>query len=144
MTSKPMKQASEAIFALKTVKFHYKKEIDPHGIQQFGLVAEEVEQVNPDLIVRDNDGKTYSVRYDQINAMLLNEFLKEHRKVQEQETTIAELKSDAAKQQATISELKKGIETVAARLREQDAKIQKVNTQLEMSNSAQQVAVSDR
>jgi len=140
---KPMKRASEAIFALKPVKFHYKKEIDPHGIQQFGLVAEEVEQVNPDLVVRDNDGKTYSVRYDQINAMLLNEFLKEHRKVQEQETTIAELKSDAAKQQATISELKKGMETVAARLREQDAKIQKVNTQLEMSNSAQQVAVSD-
>jgi uncharacterized coiled-coil protein SlyX len=94
--------------------------------------------------VRDNDDKTYSVRYDQINAMVLNEFLKEHRKVQEQETTIAELKSDAAKRQATISELKKGMETIAARLREQDAKIQKVNTQLEMSNSTQQVAVSDR
>jgi uncharacterized coiled-coil protein SlyX len=94
--------------------------------------------------VRDKDGKVNTVRYDQINAMLLNEFLKEHRKMQEQETTIAELKSDAAKQQATISELKKGMETVAARLREQYAKIQKVNTQLEMSNSAQQVAVSDR
>ena len=77
---KPMERVSEGLFALKPVTFHYKKEIDPAGMQQFGLVAEEVEKVNPDLVVRDKEGKPYSVRYDQVNAMLLNEFLKEHRK----------------------------------------------------------------
>ena len=77
---KPMGKASEALFALKPVTFRYKKEIDPAGTPQFGLVAEEVEEVNPDLVVRDKEGKPYSVRYEQVNAMLLNEFLKEHRK----------------------------------------------------------------
>ena len=77
---KPMDNASEALFALKPVSFRYKKDIDPQGISQLGLVAEDVEKVNPDLIVRDKDGKPYSVRYEQINAMLLNEFLKEHRR----------------------------------------------------------------
>src|SRR5205823_2081595 len=76
---KPMDQASEAILALKPVTFRYKQQIDPKGVPQFGLVAEEVEKVNPDLVVRDKEGKPYSVRYDQVNAMLLNEFLKEHR-----------------------------------------------------------------
>ena len=80
---KPMAKASEAIHALKPVTFRYKKGIDSQGIPQFGLVAEDVEKVNPDLVVRDNEGKPYSVRYDQVNAMLLNEFLKEHRKVQD-------------------------------------------------------------
>ena len=74
-----MDKASEALLALKPVTFHYKKEIDPAAMQQFGLVAEEVEKVNPDLVVRDTEGKPYSVRYDQVNAMLLNEFIKEHR-----------------------------------------------------------------
>ena len=73
-----MNKASEAVLALKPVTFRYKKEIDSAGRSQFGLVAEEVEKVNPDLIVRDNEGKPYSVRYDQVNAMLLNEFVKEH------------------------------------------------------------------
>ena len=73
-----MNRASEVIFSLKPVAFRYKKEIDPERIPQFGLVAEDVEKVNPDLIVRDKEGKPYSVRYDQVNAMLLNEFLKEH------------------------------------------------------------------
>ncbi len=81
---KPMNQASDALFALKPVKFHYKKEIDPVGTSQFGLVAEDVEAINPDLVVHDQEGKPYSVRYDQVNAMLLNEFLKQHRKVEEQ------------------------------------------------------------
>src|SRR5258705_7963193 len=92
---KPMDKASEALLALTPVTFRYKKGIDPQGIPQFGLVAEEVEKVNPDLVVRDKEGKAYSVRYDQVNAMLLNEFLKEHkafseeqRKVQEQQATI--------------------------------------------------------
>ena len=79
-----MDKASEALFALKPVTFRYKKEIDPAGTSQFGLVAEEVEKVNPDLVVRDKEGKPYTVRYDQVNAMLLNEFLKEHRKVEQQ------------------------------------------------------------
>jgi hypothetical protein len=86
-----MEQASEALFALKPMRFRYKNEIDPQGIQQFGLVAEEVEKVNPALIVRDEEGKPYSVRYDQVNAMLLNEFLKEHRKVEKLEAAVADL-----------------------------------------------------
>jgi len=80
---KPMDTASEAILALQPVTFHYKKELDPDGIPQFGLVAEEVEKVSPDLVARDEDGKVNTVRYEAVNAMLLNEFLKEHREVQE-------------------------------------------------------------
>src|SRR6266567_2934057 len=103
---KPMGNASEAILALKPVSFRYKKEIDSQGIPEFGLVAEEVEKINPDLIIRDPEGKPYTVRYEAINAMLLNEFLKEHRKVaeqgrkvQEQEATITKLESTVAQQQ---------------------------------------------
>ncbi len=84
-----MDKASEALFALKPVCFRYKKQIDPLAISQLGLLAEDVEKVNPDLVVRDKEGNPYSVRYDQVNAMLLNEFLKEHRKNEEQEATIA-------------------------------------------------------
>ena len=108
-----MSKASEAILALKPVTFRYKKEIDPAGTSQFGLVAEEVEEVNPDLVVRDKQGKPYSVRYEQVNAMLLNEFLKEHRRVdeqvrmnQEQEATIAELKLLLKEQLMQIQEVK--------------------------------------
>ena len=79
-------------FRLNPVTFRYKKEIDPAGTQQFGLVAEDVEKINPDLVVRDENGVVNTVRYDQVNAMLLNEFLKEHKKVAEQQTTIAELR----------------------------------------------------
>ena len=103
---KPMGKASEALLALTPVTFHYKKEIDPTGISQFGLVAEEVEKVDPDLVVRDKEGKAYSVRYDQVNAMLLNEFLKEHRRVEgqqaeidHQDMRISQLKSMLAQQQ---------------------------------------------
>jgi hypothetical protein len=88
-----MGTSSEALFSLKPVTFHYKKHIDPAGKSQFGLVAEEVEKVNPDLVVRDKGGKPYSVRYDQVNAMLLNEFLKEHRKVEQLEKQIALLQA---------------------------------------------------
>jgi hypothetical protein len=133
---KPMDDASEVVYLLKPVGFDYKKEIDPQRIPQFGLVAEEVEQLDPDLVVRDADGKPYSVRYDQVNAMLLNEFLKEHRKVQEQEAAITKLKSDAAKQQATISQLKNGIEAIIASLKEHDAKIQRASNRLEISKAA--------
>jgi hypothetical protein len=113
-----MDKTSEALFALKPVCFHYKKEIDPVGISQLGLVAEDVEKVNPDLVVRDKEGKPYSVRYDQVNAMLLNEFLKEHRIVQEQE---------------------KRIDALTAQLKAQAAQIQKVSAQLEASKPAPQV-----
>ena len=106
---RPMAQASEAILALKPVTFRYKKEIDPAGTAQFGLVAEEVEKVNPDLVVRDKEGKPYTVRYDQVNAMLLNEFLKEYRHVQEQDATIAELKQQ-------IAALTAGLQKVSAQL----------------------------
>jgi trimeric autotransporter adhesin len=117
---KPMDKASEALFALKPVSFRYKKEIDSAGTSQLGLVAEDVEQVNPDLVVRDKDGKPYSVRYDQVNAMLLNEFLKEHRKNEEQEKIIAQLRKDleatAAQQQTQIKALTAGLQKVSARL----------------------------
>ena len=92
-----MDNASEAIHALKPVTFRYKKEIDPNGIPQFGLVAEEVEKVNPDLVVRDEDGKVYTVRYEAVNAMLLNEFLKEHRKVQNEESGSERSRSSKSK-----------------------------------------------
>ena len=104
-----MDKTSEAIHALKPVTFRYKQELDPEGISQFGLVAEDVEKVNPDLIVRDKDGKPYSVRYDQVNAMLLNEFLKEHRKNEQQEATIA-------RQQEQIDALTVGLQKVSAQL----------------------------
>ena len=86
-----MDKASEAILALQPVTFRYKKDFDPTGTAQFGLVAEDVAKVNPDLVVRDNEGKPYGVRYDQVNAMLLNEFIKAHRKIKEQSKRIEEL-----------------------------------------------------
>ena len=113
---KPMAQASEALFALKPVIFRYKKEIEPQKTPQFGLVAEDVEAVNPDLVVRDADGKAYTVRYDAVNAMLLNEFLKEHRTVQEQKATIAQLKQNFAEQQRQIETLTAGLQKVSAQL----------------------------
>jgi hypothetical protein len=87
----PMDKASEAILALKPVTFRYKHELDPAGIPQFGLVAEQVEKVDPDLVARDDQGKVYTVRYEAVNAMLLNEFLKEHRKVEQLEAAVAKL-----------------------------------------------------
>jgi septal ring factor EnvC (AmiA/AmiB activator) len=102
-----MDKASEAILTLKPVIFHYKQELDPAGIPQFGVVAKEVEKVNPDLVARDEQGKPYSVRYEAVNAMLLNEFLKEHR-------TVQELKSTVAKQEATIAQQQKDFRSTAA------------------------------
>jgi hypothetical protein len=132
---KPMERASEGLYALNPVTFRYKKEIDPQGIPQFGLVAEEVEEVNPDLVVLDNEGKVNTVRYEQINAMLLNEFLKEHRKVEGQSHKIQE-------QEATITQLKKGMETVVARLEEQDSRIQKVSARLEAKEPEPNIVLS--
>jgi hypothetical protein len=131
---KPMDKTSEAILALKPVTFHYKKELDPKGISQFGLVAEEVEKVNPDLVARDAKGEVYTVRYEAVNAMLLNEFLKEHAKVEE-------LKKDF---QATIARHQKEIADLAATVKEQAAQIQYVSAQLELSKPAPQVAKNDQ
>jgi uncharacterized coiled-coil protein SlyX len=130
-----MNKASEAIFSLKPVTFHYKN--DKTNIPQFGLIAEEVAKVNPALIAVDKEGKPFSVRYQQIDAMLLNEFLKEHRTVQEQGATITQLKSMVEKQEAANAQQQKQIEALATGL-------QKVSAQLEASKPAPQVVVSSR
>jgi len=138
---KPMDKASEAILALEPVTFRYKHELDPDRIPQFGLIAEQVEKVNPALVASDDQGKVYSVRYEAVNAMLLNEFLKEHRKVEEQQATITQLKSAVAQQkknfQATVAQL-------TGRLDEQAAQIQKVSARLEMDKPAPQVVLSNQ
>jgi len=118
---KPMDKASEAILALKPITFRYKHDLDPKGILQFGLVAEEVAKVNRDLVVRDEQGKPFTVRYEAVNAMLLNEFLKEHRKVERLEAALT---------------------AVNARLAKQDSKIQKVNALLELSKGAPQTVLN--
>ena len=100
---KPINRASEAILSLKPVTFHYKHELDPHGIPQFGLVAEQVEKVNPDLVARDEQGKPYTVRYEAVNAMLLNEFLKEHRKGEQQDRQDRESGSDRCEAYSQLS-----------------------------------------
>jgi trimeric autotransporter adhesin len=141
---KPMDKASEALFWLKPVAFRYKKEIDAAGTSQLGLVAEDVEEVNPDLVVHDKDGKPYSVRYDQVNAMLLNEFLKEHRKVEKQEAAIAQLKSTVSKQEAIIAQQQRGMEVLAAQLKEHVGQIQKVSAQLEMTRPAPRTVLNNQ
>jgi len=135
-------KASEAILALKPVTFRYKKELDPEGIPQFGLVAEQVEKVNPDLVARDDEGKPYTVRYDAVNAMLLNEFLKAHRKLEEQEATITQLKSADAKQAAIMAQQQNEIQALTATLKEQAAEIQKVSNAIELIKPAPRVATN--
>ncbi len=149
---KPMDRASEALLAFKPVTFRYKKEIDPAGTSQFGLVAEEVERVNPDLVVWDQEGKPYSVRYDQVNAMLLNEFLKEHRKVEElksaqekQQAIIVQQQKDF--QEATVEQRKDLESTIAHQQKQIEALatgLQKVSDQLELSKPAQRTVVENR
>jgi len=115
---KPMDKSSEAVLALTPVTFRYKKEVDSDGIPQFGLVAQDVEKVNPDLVVRDKEGKPYTVRYDQVNAMLLNEFLKEHRTVQAQQQEIDALKQELRDQKALIDKVtaRIGLDTTGSQL----------------------------
>jgi hypothetical protein len=126
---KPMLKASEVILALKPVTFRYKHELDPDGILQFGLVAEQVAKVNPDLVARDEQGKPYTVRYDAVNAMLLNEFLKEHGKVEQLQTT--------------VSEQEKQIAMLTASLKEQGAQIQKVSAQLGVNKQSLQTVAAN-
>ena len=137
----PMDKASEAIFALKPVTFRYKKEIDPEATPQFGLVAEDVEKVDPDLVVRDSNGKPDTVRYDTVNAMLLNEFLKDHKKVQQLEVAIAQQRNDF---DATIAELKKEIASIVARSKGEDKEIRTVTSEIGLNNMATQVVVTKR
>ena len=120
-----MDKASEALFALKPVTLRYKKEFDATGTPQFGLVAEEVAKVNPDLVYRDNEGKIYSVRYEAVNAMLLNEFIKEHRTME--------------KQQATMASQEAQIKWLTETVKQQATQIQKVSAQLEMIRPTPQV-----
>jgi uncharacterized coiled-coil protein SlyX len=127
---KPIDKASEAILALKPVSFRYND--DPTNTPWLGLIAEDVAAINPDLIVRDKAGKPFSVRYDQVNAMLLNEFIKEHH-------TVQDLKATAEKQQATIALQEAQIKSLTASLKEQATQIQKVSAQLEMIKPAPQM-----
>ena len=140
---KPMNNASEALFAMKPVSFRYKKDIDSAGTPQLGLVAEDVEKVNPDLVVRDKEGKPYGVRYDQVNAMLLNEFLKEHRKVEAQARTMDAQEHKIGEQEATISELKRDLQTVVARLKDQESQIQRVSAEVEMNKRSPHVVATN-
>ena len=132
-----MDKASEVILALKPVTFHYKR--DTANRPRFGLVAEDVAEVNSDLVVRDKNGEIYSVRCDAVNAMLLNEFLKEHRKVEELNSTVATKLATIADLKSTVAQQQKGMEVLTARLNEQAAQIQKVSAQLEASKPAPQV-----
>ena len=137
----PMDQTSEAILALKPVTFHYKN-LDTKkaaNTPQFGLIAEDVAEVNPDLVVSDKEGKSVTVRYDAVNAMLLNEFLKEHKKVEQQQANLTQLNAKVADQAAVIARQQKGMETLMAQLKEQAAQIQKVSAQLEVNKSAARV-----
>jgi hypothetical protein len=125
-----MDKASETILGLKPVTFRYKPELDPKRVPQFGLVAEEVDKVNPDLVIRDADGQPYTVRYDAVNAMLLNEFLKEHR-------TVQDLKATVAKQEAAIA-------TLTSSLKQQASQIQRVSTEVALSKTASQTIVNNQ
>ncbi len=138
---KPMNTASEAILALRPVTFRYKQEIDPERTSQFGLVAEEVEKVNPDLVARDSKGEVYTVRYDAVNAMLLNEFLKEHKTVQELEAKVQKQEAIIAQQQdgfqSKLAQQQKQIEALASGL-------QKVSARFEVSKPAANLVVNQR
>lgn len=133
---KPMHKTSEAIYALKPVSFRYHKQYDATQTIAFGLIAEEVADVAPDLVGRNEKGEPESVRYEQVNAMLLNEFLKEHARVEEQDRKIQ-------KQEATITQLKNDVDALVARLKEHDSKIQRVSDKIETGRSASQMALSD-
>jgi len=126
---KPMDKASEVLFALKPVSFRYKKEVDPTRSLSFGLIAEEVAEVDPELVTPDPDGKPETVRYEAVNAMLLNEFLKEHRKNEQQESKLKEQEAKIARQEKQIEALTAGF--------------QKVSEQLELNKPAPQTVAND-
>ena len=144
-----MNKVSESILALKPVTFHYKN--DNTNRSEFGLIAEEVAEVNLDLVVRDENCEIYTVRYDAVNAMLLNEFLKEHRKVEEQngkiqqqEATISRLDVAVAKQETTGAQQQEEIKALIATVKQQAAQIQKVSAQLDASKTAPQIVLNNQ
>jgi Chaperone of endosialidase len=141
---KPMDQASEALLKLEPVTFRYKEELDPDHIPQFGLVAEQVEKVNPDLVVRDANRKVNTVRYEAVNAMLLNEFLKEHRNVAEQQSTIAGLKTTVAQQQKQISAQQATAAQQQKQIEALTVSVQKVSDQLELNKAAPQLVENNQ
>jgi hypothetical protein len=136
---KPMEQTSEVIYGLKPVSFRYKPEVEPTRPVGFGLIAEDVEKLSPDLVTRGKEGKPYTVRYDAVNAMLLNEFLKEHKTVQEQGATITRQRKDF---EAAIVQQQKQIEALTATVKEQTAQIQSVSARLELSKAAPQTVLN--
>jgi hypothetical protein len=138
---KPMDKVSEAILSLKPVTFHYKS--DKTNTSQFGLIAEEVAQMNPELVIRDKEGKPYTVRYDAVNAMLLNEFLKEHDRVQEQQSKIEKHEATIAELKSTVAQQQKGMKVLTAQLKEHATQIQKVGTGLERSKLKTRVALNN-
>ena len=140
----PMDQASEAILALQPVTFFYKNELDPTGIPQFGLVAEQVEKVNPDLVARDEEGKPYTVRYEAVNAMLLNEFLKAHRRIEEQDRRAKRQETSITELGSTVTQQQKEIRTLIATLKEQGAQIQQAKAQLETIKVAPRLVMSNQ
>src|SRR5439155_25382454 len=135
----PMDKASEAILDLNPVTFHYKS--DDTNTPCFDLSAEEVAQVNPDLVVRDDKGEIYTVRYDAVNAMLLNKFLKEHRRVEEQEATVTHLEKHF---QGVSVEQQKQIQLLRSELKEQAAQIQTVRAQIDMTKPASRMVLNNR
>jgi uncharacterized coiled-coil protein SlyX len=143
---KAMDSASEAIHALKPVTFHYKS--DGTNTPQFGLIAEEVAEVNQDLVVRDKNGEIYTVRYEAVNTMLLNEFLKEHKKVEAQQATIAEQQASIAELKSTVAQQQRDVQATVAQQQKQiealTAGLQKVSAQLETSKPAPQVVENSR
>jgi hypothetical protein len=156
---KPMDRSSEALFALKPVSFRYKRELDPSRALSFGLIAEEVAEISPELITRDEEGKPQTVRYEAVNAMLLNEFLKEHKRVQElnatvakQEATVARQRIDfeaaAAQQQkdfrAVATEHERQIQALTATVNEQASQIEKVSAGLGTSEPRSQMVLNNR
>ncbi|MBO0695031.1 MAG: tail fiber domain-containing protein, partial [Verrucomicrobia bacterium] len=140
---KPMQEASEALFALNPVTFRYKKEIDQSQTLDYGLIAEEVAKVDPNLAIRDKNGQIESVRYSAINAMLLNEFLKEHKAFIEEQRKVEQQDRKIQEQDARIVQLTNEMETVVARLKEHDSEIQRVNNQLQMSGPVTQVVATN-
>jgi len=140
----PMGTASEVLFALKPASFRYKREYDATQTIAFGLIAEEVGEVNPDLIGCNDRGQPESVRYEQINAMLLNEFLKQHRKLEKQNDKLEGQARKIQEQETTIAELKSGMKALTATVNEQASQLQKVSAQLQINNAAAQVVVSDQ
>ncbi len=144
---KPMDKTSEAIFSLQPVTFRYKKAFDSQALPQFGLVAEQVAKVNPDLVARDAEGKPFTVRYDEVNAMLLNEFLKEHQKVETLEATVVAqqkgFESQQKQSQAIAARQQNEIAALTAALKAQAAQIQKVSDQLRVKTVAPRIVANN-